>query len=39
MTEGLITHPYWWEAAAPRDLPQAPVAETCDIAIVGAGYA
>jgi len=39
MTDGLITHPYWWEAAAPRDLSETPVAETCDIAIVGAGYA
>ena len=39
MTDGLNTHPYWWEAAAPQVLPQVPVAETCDIAIVGTGYA
>ncbi len=32
------THPYWWEAAPPQSLPQAPVAPRCDVVIVGAGY-
>lgn len=32
------TDPYWWEAAPPRMLPPVPVASTCDVAIVGAGY-
>ncbi len=31
--------PYWWEEAPPQDLPQEPVPATCDVAIVGAGYA
>jgi len=39
MTDGLITDPYWWEAASPRHLPETPVAGTCDVAIIGAGYA
>jgi glycine/D-amino acid oxidase-like deaminating enzyme len=30
---------YWWEEAPPRALPETPVAETCDVAIVGGGYA
>lgn len=30
--------PYWWEAAAPPDATHDPVAATCDVAIVGAGY-
>jgi len=30
--------PYWWEEAPRPDLPEAPVAESCDVAIVGAGY-
>ena len=32
------SQPYWWDAAPPRSLPPAPVAPTCDVAIVGAGY-
>ena len=39
MSEGLVTDPYWWEAAPPRRLPELPLPETCDVAIVGAGYA
>lgn len=39
MSKGLTTDPYWWEASAPRTLPEAPVASSCDVAIVGAGYA
>jgi glycine/D-amino acid oxidase-like deaminating enzyme len=34
----LKTDPYWWEAAPPTDMPETDVAETCDVAIVGAGY-
>lgn len=30
--------PYWWEAAEPKSVPEAPVAERCDVAIIGAGY-
>jgi len=36
---GLNSDPYWWEAAPPRRMPVLPVAKTCDVAIVGAGYA
>lgn len=39
MTDRLITDPYWWEDAQPRQLPEVPVAGTCDVAIIGAGYA
>jgi len=39
MTDGLVTDPYWWEAAPPRHLPELPVSGTCDVAIIGAGYA
>ena len=35
----MTTDPYWWDAAAPRILPQRPVAASCDVAVVGAGYA
>lgn len=31
--------PYWWEEAPRPDLPQPPIAEACDVAILGAGYA
>ncbi|WP_145962784.1 hypothetical protein [Mangrovicoccus ximenensis] len=31
--------PYWWEAARPAPLPEAPLPETADVAIIGAGYA
>jgi len=30
--------PYWWEAAPPPEPTHEPVADTCDVAIVGAGY-
>lgn len=30
--------PYWWLEAAPRSLPQCPVAAKSDVAIVGGGY-
>ena len=39
MATGLITEPYWWDEAPPRRLPETPVAGTCDVAVVGAGYA
>jgi len=39
MTDGLNSDPYWWLAAAPRHLPHKPLLATCDIAVVGAGYA
>jgi glycine/D-amino acid oxidase-like deaminating enzyme len=39
MAEGLATDPYWWEAATPRALPQKKLTATCDVAVVGAGYA
>ena len=32
------TRPYWWEEAPPVDLPVTEVRESCDAAIVGAGY-
>jgi len=31
--------PYWWEAAPRPELPETPVAESCDVAVVGAGFA
>ena len=31
--------PYWWEEAPRPDLPEEPVADNCDVAIVGGGYA
>ena len=39
MIDGLSTHPYWWEAAAPSTLPDTVLEQTCDVAIIGAGYA
>lgn len=33
------SRPYWWLEAAPSPLPVQPVAKTCDVAIVGGGYA
>jgi len=38
VTSDVRTDPYWWEAAPPRRLDPAPVAEACDVAVVGAGY-
>ncbi|MET7245325.1 FAD-binding oxidoreductase [Methylobacterium sp. EM32] len=29
---------YWWQAAPLATLPQVPVAPTCDVVVVGAGY-
>jgi len=39
VTDGLITTPYWWDAAPPRRLQETPLTESCDICVVGAGYA
>ena len=39
VSDGLISDPYWWEAAEPARLPEKPVAESSDVVIVGAGYA
>lgn len=36
--EGPVFRPYWWEAAEPRSVEEQPVAEKCDVAIIGAGY-
>ena len=30
--------PYWWDEAPLTPLPQQPVAQSCDVAVVGAGY-
>jgi glycine/D-amino acid oxidase-like deaminating enzyme len=30
--------PYWWEAVPPRELPETPIDQRCDVVIVGAGY-
>jgi len=40
MMTGRITHdPYWWDAA-PREAPaEVALPKTCDVAIVGSGYA
>lgn len=39
LADGLIQTPYWWEAA-PREAPSdIALPQTCDVAIVGAGYA
>ena len=38
MSAPLAPTPYWWEAAPPPEPVHAPVAETCDVAVVGAGY-
>ena len=39
MTTTFKDTPYWWEAAPLADLPEAPLAPSCDVAIVGAGFA
>ena len=31
--------PYWWEAAPRPTLDEQPVQQTCDVAIIGAGFA
>ncbi|MDH3673813.1 MAG: FAD-binding oxidoreductase, partial [Gammaproteobacteria bacterium] len=31
--------PYWWEAAPLRDLPGRPIKPSCDVAVIGGGYA
>lgn len=31
--------PFWWEAARPQALPESPLASTCDVAVIGSGYA
>ena len=31
--------PYWWEAATPPTMPQEAITATCDVAIIGAGFA
>src|SRR6266513_5087010 len=37
---GLLSHdPYWWDAAPPESPTEAAVPKSCDIAIIGAGYA
>ena len=38
ITPGFKTTPYWWEEAAPRDLPERPLPPETDVAIVGSGY-
>jgi glycine/D-amino acid oxidase-like deaminating enzyme len=35
----LRMEPYWWDEATPHQLPVSQVAQSCDVAIVGAGYA
>lgn len=30
--------PYWWEAAPPTSTAVTPVAKSCDVVVVGAGY-
>lgn len=39
MTQELVTDPYWWDAAPPRRLPELSIDASCDVAVVGAGYA
>ena len=39
MAAGLVTEPYWWDTAPPEALPVKAVQPSCDVAIVGAGYA
>ena len=39
MAAGLVTEPYWWEAAPPKALPKKAVQPSCDVVIVGSGYA
>ena len=31
--------PFWWEEARPEALPERPVAPSCDVAVIGSGYA
>ncbi len=31
--------PFWWEAARPQPLQEQPIASSCDVAIIGSGYA
>ncbi len=31
--------PFWWEAARPEALPEVPLSPTCDVAVIGSGYA
>lgn len=37
-TQNLTDVPYWWKVAPPPESIRDPVASTCDVAIVGAGY-
>jgi glycine/D-amino acid oxidase-like deaminating enzyme len=39
MTQQPKYTPYWWEAAPPREMPDLDVEASCDVVIVGAGYA
>lgn len=32
-------HPYWWEAAAPRALPETPLPRAVDVLVAGGGFA
>ena len=34
-----LPSPWWWEAAAPRALPEVPLPARVDVAVIGAGYA
>ena len=36
--QNIAFRPYWWEAAEPASPPREPIAQTCDVAIIGAGY-
>ncbi len=31
--------PFWWEAARPQALEEQPVVPSCDVAVIGSGYA
>lgn len=33
------THPAWWDECPPVEEPKQPLAERCDVAVVGGGYA
>ena len=39
MSQTFKETPYWWEAAPLPEFEGAPVQKTCDVAIVGAGFA
>jgi glycine/D-amino acid oxidase-like deaminating enzyme len=39
MAAGLVTEPYWWESAPPKALPEKAVQPSCDVVVVGSGYA